>query len=67
MMLHTLFQSNPIEGFFFGSGKAMVVAGVAVLILIGLGLWMMRMEKRIQALDKLTEERLKAPHQSPKL
>lgn len=66
MMLHPLLQSNPIEGFFFGSGKAMVVAGVAVIILIGLGLWMMRMEKRIQALDKLTEERLKATNQSTK-
>lgn len=65
-MLHTLLQSNPIEGFFFGSGKAMVVAGVAVIILIGLGLWMMRMEKRIQALDKLTEEQLKSSQQSPK-
>ena len=65
-MLHTLLQSNPIEGFFFGSGKSMVVAGVAVISLIGLGLWMMRMEKRIQALDKLTEERLNAPHQSTK-
>ena len=65
-MLHTLLQSNPIEGFFFGSGKAMVVAGVAVIILIGLGLWMMHMEKRIQALDKLTEEQLKSSQQSPK-
>lgn len=65
-MLHTLLQSNPIEGFFFGSGKAMVVAGVAVIILIGLGLWMMRMEKRIQALDKLTEEKLNSSQQSPK-
>ena len=48
MMLHTLFQANPIEGFFFGSGKSMVVGGVAVIIIVGLGLWMWRMEKRIQ-------------------
>lgn len=52
MMLHTLLQANPIEGFFFGSGKSMVVGGVAVIILVGLGLWMWRMEKRIQALDR---------------
>jgi len=51
MMLHTLFQANPIEGFFFGSGKSMVVGGVAVIIIVGLGLWMWRMEKRIQQLD----------------
>lgn len=51
MMLHTLFQINPIEGFFFGSGKSMVVGGVAVIIIVGLGLWMWRMEKRIQQLD----------------
>lgn len=52
MMLHTLFQANPIEGFFFGSGKSMVVGGVAVIIIVGLGLWMWRMEKRIQQLDE---------------
>ena len=52
MMLHTLFQVNPIEGFFFGSGKSMVVGGVAVIIIVGLGLWMWRMEKRIQRLDE---------------
>ena len=53
MMLHTLFQANPIEGFFFGSGKSMVVGGVAVIIIVGLGLWMWRMEKRIQQLDEV--------------
>ena len=52
MMLHTLLQVNPIEGFFFGSGKSMVVGGVAVIIIVGLGLWMWRMEKRIQQLDE---------------
>jgi len=51
MILHTLLQANPIEGFFFGSGKSMVVGGVAVIIIVGLGLWMWRMEKRIQQLD----------------
>ena len=51
-MFHTLLQGNPIEGFFFGSGKSMVVGGVAVIIIVGLGLWMWRMEKRIQRLDE---------------
>ena len=57
MMLHTLLQVNPIEGFFFGSGKSMVVGGVAVIIIVGLGLWMWRMEKRIQRLDKAATRR----------
>ena len=51
-MLHTLLQVNPIEGFFFGSGKSMVVGGVVVIIIVGLGLWMWRLEKRIQRLDE---------------
>jgi hypothetical protein len=31
-MMHTLLQTNPLEGWFFGSGKAYVVVGVAGLI-----------------------------------
>ena len=58
MMLHSLLQINPIEGFFFGSGKSMVVGGVAVIILIGLGLWMWRMEKLIQALSRQADDAL---------
>ena len=57
-MLHTLLQVNPIEGFFFGSGKSMVVGGVAVIILIGIGLWLWRMEKRIQALSRQADDAL---------
>ena len=56
MMLYTLLQVNPIEGFFFGSGKSMVVGGVAVIILIGIGLWLWRMEKRIQALNRQADD-----------
>ena len=52
MMLQTLPQANPIEGFFFGSGKSMVVGGVAVIITVGLGLWLWSMESRIKRLDE---------------
>lgn len=64
MMLHTLFQANPIEGFFFGSGKSMVVGGVAVIIIVGLGLWMWRMEKRIQQLDESASQHTDSPNES---
>ena len=66
MMLHTLFQANPIEGFFFGSGKSMVVGGVAVIIIVGLGLWMWRMEKRIQQLDDAATQQTNTSNESPK-
>ena len=64
MMLHTLFQVNPIEGFFFGSGKSMVVGGVAVIIIVGLGLWMWRMEKRIQRLDETATRQTNSSNES---
>lgn len=64
MMLHSLFQANPIEGFFFGSGKSMVVGGVAVIIIVGLGLWMWRMEKRIQKLDEAATRQTNASNES---
>lgn len=64
MMLHTLFQANPIEGFFFGSGKSMVVGGVAVIIIVGLGLWMWRMENRIQRLDEAATRQTNSTNES---
>ncbi|RPG86732.1 MAG: hypothetical protein CBD69_004670 [Crocinitomicaceae bacterium TMED209] len=64
-MCHTLLQVNPIEGFFFGSGKSMVVGGVAVIIIVGLGLWMWRMEKRIQRLDKAATRRSNEANKNP--
>lgn len=64
MMLHTLLQANPIEGFFFGSGKSMVVGGVAVIIIVGLGLWMWRMEKRIQRLDETATRQSNSSNES---
>ena len=64
MMFHTLLQVNPIEGFFFGSGKSMVVGGVAVILIVGLGLWMWRMEKRIQQLDEATAQKTDSSNKS---
>ena len=64
MMLHTLLQTNPIEGFFFGSGKSMVVGGVTVIIIVGLGLWMWRMEKRIQQMDEAATRQANTPKES---
>ena len=64
MMLHTLFQANPIEGFFVGSGKSIVVGGVAVIIIVGLGLWMWRMEKRIQQLDEAATRKTNTSNES---
>jgi FtsZ-interacting cell division protein ZipA len=63
-MFHTLLQVNPIEGFFLGSGKSMVVGGVAVIIIVGLGLWMWRMEKRIQRLDETATRRTNSSNES---
>tara|TARA_B100001093_G_C26316037_1_gene795626 strand:+ start:253 stop:459 length:207 start_codon:yes stop_codon:yes gene_type:complete len=66
IMLHTLLQANPIEGFFFGSGKSMVVGGVAVIIILGLGLWMWRMEDRIKRLDEAVTRQANGSNESTK-
>ena len=64
-MNHLFFQINPLEGFFFGSGKAMVVAGVAIIILIGLGLWLFRMESRLQRLNDALDQQLNDAQNQP--
>ena len=64
-MFHTLLQVNPIEGFFFGSGKSMVVGGVVVIIIVGLGLWMWRLEKRVQRLDEDATRRSNEANKNP--
>lgn len=43
---------HPIEGLFFGAGKAGVVVGVAALILIGLLLWIWSAHRQLNALEK---------------
>jgi|GEM_PF-283748 hypothetical protein len=57
-VLQYLLQISPLEGFFFGSGKAMVVTGVALIILIGMGLWLFAMEKRIARMNEHVDELL---------
>ena len=45
-----------LEGFFFGSGKAHVVTGVALIILAGLAIAMWRMDRRLSRLEKESKE-----------
>ncbi len=40
-----------MEGFFFGSGKAHVVTGVAIVILAGLALSLWRMDRRLSKME----------------
>lgn len=40
-----------LEGIFFAAGKAPVVLGVAVIIIIGLGVWMVKMDNKISDLE----------------
>lgn len=46
-----LVQSHPLEGWFFGSGKSLVVLAVALILLIGFGLWMWRAESRLKKME----------------
>jgi hypothetical protein len=52
-MIYTLLQTNPLEGWFFSSGKAYVVVGVALLILIGMAWWLFRAEARLRGMERL--------------
>jgi hypothetical protein len=45
-----------LEGFFFGSGKAHVVTGVALIILAGLAFTLWRMDKRLSQLEAESRE-----------
>jgi hypothetical protein len=42
---------NNLEGFFFGSGKAHVVTGVALMILCGLAISLWRMDRKLSRLE----------------
>lgn len=39
-----------LEGIFFASGKAPVVLGVALIIVLGLGIWMYKMDRNLKEL-----------------
>ncbi len=43
---------NSLEGFFFGSGKAHVVTGVALIILVGIAISLWRMDRRLGQLEQ---------------
>ena len=51
MMTLVLFFASALEGFFFGSGKAHVVTGVALIILARLALSLWRMDRRLSRLE----------------
>lgn len=40
-----------LEGIFFASGKAPVVLGVSVIIILGLALWMFKIDKNVKNLE----------------
>ena len=40
-----------LEGIFFASGKAPVVLGVALIIVLGLGIWMYKMDINLKELE----------------
>ena len=60
-MMHTLLQTNPLEGWFFGSGKAYVVVGVAGLILVGMAWWLFRAETRLRGMEKMLNSKKNPP------
>lgn len=45
---------NDLQGFFFGSGKAHVVTGVALIILAGIAFSLWRMDRRLSRLESET-------------
>ena len=53
MMMHllSLIPASTLEGFFFGSGKAHVVTGVALIILAGIAFSLWRMDSRLSRIE----------------
>lgn len=45
-------QSNGLENTFFESGKIKVVMGVAVIIFVGIAIYLFRLDKKISKLEK---------------
>lgn len=52
MDMMNLILLTSLEGFFFGSGKAHVVTGVALIILGGLAIAMWRMDRKLSRLEE---------------
>ena len=52
-----LLQVHPLEGWFFSSGKALVVLAVALILLIGFGIWMWRAETRLKKMEALLNQK----------
>lgn len=50
--LPTRAQSNGLENTFFESGKIKVVMGVAMIIFAGIAIYLFRLDKRINQLEK---------------
>lgn len=53
-MMHrplSLIPASTLEGFFFGSGKAHVVTGVALIILAGIAFSLWRMDRRLGRIE----------------
>jgi hypothetical protein len=48
---------HPLEGWFFSSGKALVVLAVALILLIGFGIWMWRAETRLKKMEALLNQK----------
>jgi len=54
--MNALILLNSLEGFFFGSGKAHVVTGVALIILAGVAFSLWRMDRRLSRLEAESQE-----------
>ena len=50
--MNALLLLNSLEGFFFGSGKAHVVTGVALIILVGIAISLWRLDRRLGQLEQ---------------
>ena len=51
MDMMNLILLTSLEGFFFGSGKAHVVTGVALIILAGIAVSLWRMDRRLARIE----------------
>ena len=50
------FLLNSLEGLFYGSGKAHVVTGVALIILAGIAVSLWRMDRRLSKIENASNQ-----------